>query len=179
VTELASADLRARVYDRVRLTGVFPMRLGGTSDEFFDNFRLLADPSLLREVAEQMVALVPAETEVIAGPELAGVPLVTMLSQLTGLPSAWLRKVAKDYGTCRLVEGADITRRRVVVIEPFVKTGDYAAGLCAQLRERGAIVTDVLCIVDFERGSSTRLAAAGVGFGGLFTLGALAAAATP
>jgi orotate phosphoribosyltransferase len=62
---------------------------------------------LLRRVASLMVGLVPEGTTRLGGLELGGVPLATMLSQLTGLPALFIRKQAKDYGTCRLAEGGD------------------------------------------------------------------------
>ena len=63
---------------------------------------------LLRSVAEALVPLVPDGTEVLAGLELGGIPIATMLSQLTGLPALFVRKEAKTYGTCRLAEGGDV-----------------------------------------------------------------------
>ena len=63
---------------------------------------------LLRTIAEALVPLVPAGTEALAGLELGGVPIATMLSQLTGIPALFVRKEAKTYGTCQLAEGGDI-----------------------------------------------------------------------
>ena len=45
-----------------------------------------------------MVPLVPAGTEGLAGLELGGVPLATMLSSVTGLPAYFVRKQPKKYG---------------------------------------------------------------------------------
>jgi len=42
---------------------------------------------------------------VLAGLEMGGIPIVTMLSQVTGLPAAFIRKEPKEYGTCRYAEG--------------------------------------------------------------------------
>ena len=63
---------------------------------------------LLRAVVERLVPLVPAEVDALTGLELGGIPIVTMLSQLTGLPAVFVRKKAKDYGTCRLAEGGEV-----------------------------------------------------------------------
>ena len=41
--------------------------------------------------------LVPSGTEVLAGLEMGGIPIVTMLSQVTGLPCAFIRKEAKPF----------------------------------------------------------------------------------
>lgn len=164
-------SLAARVYSSAHLTGEFTLRLGGTSTEFFDHCSFQAEPALLREIAENLAPLVPADAEVVAGPELGGVPIATMLAQVVNLPAAWVRKKAKDYGPRKLAEGAEVAGRRVVVVEPFVKTGNFAVGLCADLRRLGAHIGGVLCVIDFQRGGPERLAAAGYKFGALFTLG--------
>lgn len=180
VSDPVSADeglsLAARVYSSVHLTGKFTLRLGGTSTEFFDHCSFQAEPAMLREIAENLAPLVPADTEVVAGPDLGGVPIATMLSQVVDLPAAWVRKVAKDYGPRKLAEGAEVAGRRVVVVEPFVKTGNFALELCADLRRLDAHIAGVLCVIDFQRGGPELLAAAGYKFAALFTLDAAAEA---
>ncbi len=69
-------------------------------------------PTLLASIAEALAPLVPADTEVLAGLEMGGIPIATALSLHTGLPAAFVRKEAKKYGTARLAEGAEIAGRR-------------------------------------------------------------------
>ena len=109
-----------------------------------------------------MVPLVPADTEVLAGLELGGIPVVTALGRLTGLPCAFVRKEAKPYGTCRLAEGADITGRRVVVVEDVVTSGGQIVLSATALRELGADVRVALCVIDREQGGREALAAVGL-----------------
>ena len=42
---------------------------------------------------------------------MGGVPIATMLSSVTGLPTFFVGKQAKKYGTEKLCEGGDITGR--------------------------------------------------------------------
>jgi orotate phosphoribosyltransferase len=120
---VTALELAKRIYDRAHLTGEFRLRSGVASSEYFDKYLLESEPALLRDIAAAMVALVPEDAEVLAGLELGGVPLATVVSQLSGLPTAFVRKRAKDYGTRRLAEGAPVARRRVVVIEDVVTSG--------------------------------------------------------
>ncbi|MGI8875378.1 MAG: orotate phosphoribosyltransferase [Egibacteraceae bacterium] len=154
--------LAARIFDAAHLTGEFTLRSGATSTEYFDKYRFEADPALLRDIAEAMAPLVGDQAEVLAGLELGGVPIATMLSQVTGLPAAFVRKEAKTYGTCRLAEGAAVEGRRVVVVEDVVTSGGQVLTSCAQLRERGAVVSRVLCVIDREAGGAEALAADGL-----------------
>lgn len=164
------ADLAAATYATAHLTGEFVLRSGVTSTEYFDKYRFEADPSLLRDLASALVPMVPAETEVLAGLELGGVPIATVLSQLTGIPAAFVRKEAKTYGTCQLAEGAGIDGRRVTVVEDVVTSGGQVVISCGDLRERGAVVTHALCVIDREAGGREALADLGVELRPLFTM---------
>ena len=162
-------SLARRVYERAHLTGEFRLRSGETSTEYFDKYLFEADPPLLREIAEGMAALVPAGAEVLAGLELGGVPLTTVLSQLTGLPAAFVRKRAKTYGTRKLAEGAEVAGQRVVVVEDVITSGGQVVASARDLRALGADIVGVLCVIDREQGGRERLAAEGLELTSLFT----------
>lgn len=170
-------DLARRVYETAHLTGEFILRSGQVSDEYFDKYLFEGDPVLLRDIAHAMAPLVPAGTDALAGLELGGIPIVTMLSQVTGLPAVFVRKEAKEYGTCRLAEGGDIDGRRLTVVEDVVTTGGQVLLSCADLRARGALVDTVLCVIDREAGGPEAFAADGLALRPLFTMSQLKAAA--
>jgi orotate phosphoribosyltransferase len=151
--------LARRVYEACHLTGSFRLRSGQVSREYFDKYLFEAQPVLLREVAEAMVALLPAECDVLAGMELGGVPIATVMSQLTGLPTVFVRKQAKEYGTAKLAEGGAVAGRRVVVVEDVVTTGGALLASCRELRAAGAGVDRVICAIDREQGGRDNLAA--------------------
>jgi orotate phosphoribosyltransferase len=161
--------LARRIRERAHLTGEFRLRSGATSGEYFDKYRFESDPVLLREVAEGLAALVPPGVDAVAGLELGGIPLATMVSQLTGLPALFVRKRAKEYGTRRLAEGGDVAGRRLAVVEDVVTTGGQLLESCAALREAGAEIAAVLCVIDREQGGTASLAAAGLELRALFT----------
>ena len=165
-------DLARRVYERAHLTGEFTLRSGQTSKEYFDKYLFEADPALLRDIAKAMAA-----TDALAGLELGGIPIVTMLSQVSGLPALFVRKKAKDYGTCRLAEGGEVAGRRLVVVEDVVTTGGQVLLSCAELRELGATVDTVLCVIDREAGGAEAFAAEGLELRPLLTMSQLKAAA--
>ena len=169
-------DLARRVYDTAHLTGEFTLRSGQVSNEYFDKYLLEADPALLRELAERMAPLVPAETEALAGLELGGVPVATVLSQVTGLPALFVRKKAKDYGTAKLAEGGELDGRRITIVEDVVTSGGQVVLSCADLRERGAKVDTVLCLIDREQGGREALEEIGLELRALFTMTELKAA---
>jgi orotate phosphoribosyltransferase len=153
--------LARRVYAACHLTGSFRLRSGQISDEYFDKYLFEADPRLLRDVAEAMKELLP-DCDVLAGMELGGIPLATMLSQLTDLPTVFMRKKAKEYGTCKAAEGPPVEGRRVVLVEDVVTTGGALLEAAPMLRELGAKVEVVVCAIDRQQGGTERLAADGL-----------------
>jgi orotate phosphoribosyltransferase len=166
-------DLAARIHAASYLTGEFTLRSGRTATEYFDKYRFEADPALLDEVARRMVPLVPAGTEVLAGLEMGGIPVVTALGRHTGLPCAFVRKTAKAYGTRRLAEGADIAGRRVLIIEDVVTSGGQIVLSTEELRKLGADVREALCVIDRQQGGAEALAAQGLQLLSLLTAGDL------
>lgn len=115
----------------------------------------------MRDVAQAMVALLP-ECDVLAGMEMGGIPIATVMSQLTGLPTVFVRKQAKEYGTGKAAEGGPVDGRRVVVIEDVVTTGGALLASCRQLRASGALIETVVCAIDREQGGQENLAAEGL-----------------
>jgi orotate phosphoribosyltransferase len=169
-------SLAQRVNSIARLTGTFTLRSGQVATEYFDKYRFEADPVLLADIAAAMMPLLPADTEVLAGLELGGVPIATAISLQTGLPAAFVRKVAKTYGTARLAEGADITGRRVVVIEDVITTGGQVVISTKELRALGAIVDHVVCVIDRSPDHGAALAEEGLTMTALLTRADLDAA---
>jgi orotate phosphoribosyltransferase len=162
------ADLARRVGQACRLTGTFTLRSGQVSNTYFDKYLFEADPSLLAAVAQAAVALIPPETEVLAGLELGGVPVATALSLATGLPAAFVRKEAKPYGTAKLAEGAAVEGRRVLIVEDVVTTGGQVVASARDLEARGASLVAALCVID-RSGGAHQLAGAGLPLVSVFT----------
>ncbi len=153
------------------------MRSGATSTEYFDKYLFESDPVLVREIAQALIRLLPERVDAVAGLELGGVPLATVVAQLSGLPALFVRKQAKTYGTCRLAEGGEVAGRRLVVIEDVISTGGQVVASCRALRERGAQIVAVLCVLDRESGGAANIAAEGLELRSAFTMTQVRAAA--
>jgi orotate phosphoribosyltransferase len=143
-------DLRlaADIDAACRLSGQFQLRSGQRSNEYFDKYLFEANPELLKRVSQAMVPLIPSHTDVLGGLELGGVPLATVLSQMTGLPTVFVRKEAKTYGTRRLAEGATVAGRTVTLIEDVITTGGAVRNAALALRRDDANVSTVICAID-------------------------------
>ncbi|MGN7930604.1 orotate phosphoribosyltransferase [Sphingopyxis sp. 22461] len=139
--------LAAAVKAIASLKGEFHLRSGQISETYFDKYRFEADPALLRRVAAEMIPLLPKDTEVLAGLELGGIPIATAISLATDLPAAFVRKEAKEYGTCLAVEGGGVEGKRVVLIEDVITTGGAVADAAGLVEDAGAEVIGVVCAI--------------------------------
>jgi len=156
-----SDALARRLVEVCQLRGNFVLRSGETSSEYFDKYLFESNPTLLLEVARAMVDLLPP-CEVLGGMEMGGIPLVAVLSQVSGLPAVFVRKAAKSYGARKTVEGISVEGLRVVAVEDVVTTAGALVAGCEQLRAAGAIVGTAVCAIDRGQGGAAALSAHGV-----------------
>ncbi len=156
------SELGQRIHATALIHGTFVLRSGATSHHYFDKYRFEADPTMLRDVAAAMVPLLPVDTEMLAGLELGGIPIATIIGQITGLPVRFVRKAAKEYGTMQLVEGGPIDGLRLTIIEDVVTSGGAITQAVPELRKLGATVTTAVCAIDRESGGTEALAADGI-----------------
>ena len=170
---MTSPTLAQKVFQAAHLTGTFKLRSGATSGEYFDKYRFEGDPALLREIATTLAQRLPANYDALAGLEMGGIPIATMLSQVTGKPALFIRKKAKDYGTCRFAEGGEVKGRRLLLVEDVVTSGGQIIESARALRNEGAIIADVVCVIDREAGGVAALAKEGLALTSLFTMSAL------
>ncbi len=163
-TELARA-VRSVAY----LTGEFKLRSGKTSTYYWDKYRFESDPSILRAMAEQMAALLPARFDQLAGLEMGGIPLATALSLHTGRPALFVRKKAKEYGTCNLMEGGFEPGQTIVVIEDVITTAGQVCISVKEMRQAGLVVPHVICAIDRQQGGAEKIAELGCTFSAVLT----------
>jgi orotate phosphoribosyltransferase len=168
-------ELAAAIYKTSHLTGEFHLRSGVVSGHYFDKYRFEGDPRLLAAVVDALKDLIPTDTEVLAGLELGGVPLVTMLSHVTGLPAIFVRKAPKAYGTRRVAEGGDVADRRLLLVEDVVTSGGQVFESARALRGLSAHVSAALCVVDREAGGRASLHEEGILLRSLFRMEELTA----
>ena len=159
--------LPARIRRSARVSGHFVLRSGVVSDTYFDKYQFESDPHLLLAIAQAMAPLVPPGTEVVAG--LGGIPIVTMLSQVTGIPAAFIRKEPKAYGTCRYAEGMSLQDKRFVLVEDVVSSGGAIIDALTKLRADSMVPELALCVIDRQTGGFEALERVGLPLKSLFT----------
>lgn len=133
--------------------GDFKLRSGQRSSFYFDKYQFEANPVLLKQIAQSWTQMGLPVFDVLAGLELGGVPLATALAFETQKPLAFVRKKAKEYGTCLIAEGTAVKSKQILVVEDVITTGGQVFESVAELRSAGATVEHVVCVIN--RGENT------------------------
>ena len=169
-------ELALAIFKTSHLTGTFLLRSGKTSTEYFDKYKFESDPKLLRAIGQGMAKLIPPDIDYLAALEMGGIPVATAISFETGIPVVFVRKTAKEYGTCKFAEGPEIKGKRLLLIEDVITTGGAVIDSTKDLRESGAFVEQVICVIDRSEGKTEKIVSAGLKHRALFTMAELKAA---
>jgi orotate phosphoribosyltransferase len=167
------------------LEGDFVLRSGRRSKYYLDKYLFETDPQVLRGIVHEMAMMMRnrlaagAEYARLAAPELGGVVLGAGLSLELGLPLLLVRKLTKEYGTGKRIEGRFERGERVALVEDIVTSGGAAIQAAEALRDVGVIVEDLYCVVDREEGGGEAAIAAGLTLRPLFTSSELGIAQKP
>ena len=167
---MTKIELAQQIREASYLTGEFRLRSGNISNFYWDKYRFESDPALLTAIAKEMAKLLPSSCDGLAGLELGGIPLATALSLQTGLPCFYVRKEAKPYGTCNLIEGGVKEGSRLGVIEDVITTAGQVCTSIKQIREAGYIVEHVVAVIDRQAGGEEKIKELGCSFAPVFTL---------
>lgn len=177
-------ELAHRVYEAshlVRTDPPFTLRSGATSTEYFDKYLFESDSTLLADLCvvmwddllENETGFRYADFDYLAGLEMGGIPLAVVLGQQFDVPTVFVRKQSKGYGTDKFAEGPDIAGKKLVVVEDVVTSGGQIVTSTQMLREAGALVDVCIAVIDREAGGREALSAIGVELRALFTMSEL------
>lgn len=152
-------DLAKRLIEASELHGDFVLSSGARSAVYFDKFRFLTRPGLLRELASEVAEVLAPDTNLLGAPEGAAMLLVAAVSIRTSLPLAVVRKEPKTYGTRAQVEGDVPPGAVATLLEDVSTTGHQVERAARALEAEGARVARIVLAID--RGGADHLRAAG------------------
>ncbi len=149
-------DLAQRLLAASELHGDFVLSSGRRSSVYFDKFRFLTDPALLRDLATAVADLIPGGITHLAAPEGAATLLVAAVALEVSLPIAVVRKEPKAYGTRSQVEGHAPAGAEVALIEDVSTTGRQVLRAARALEAQGCRVGIILLAIDRGGGAAVR-----------------------
>lgn len=149
--------------------GDFTLSSGKQANYYVDMRKLTLDHRAAPAIGRIMLDLIADIPDVasVGGLTLGADPIANAIlheSVHAGSPldAFVVRKEPKDHGRGRQIEGADVSGKRVVVVEDTSTTGQSALKAVEALRREGAEVVAVAVIVDRATGAQAAVEAAGL-----------------
>lgn len=166
-----SAD-RQQLIEQIKDLGVVHGRVtlssGREADYYVDLRRVTLDGAAAPIVGRVMRELVSdLDFHAAGGLTLGADPVAASMLHAAAaagdrLDTFVVRKEQKSHGMRRRIEGTEISGRKVLVVEDTSTTGQSALTAVAAVREAGAEVVAVACIVDRGTGAAEAFADAGI-----------------
>ncbi|OBK65048.1 orotate phosphoribosyltransferase [Mycobacterium sp. 1165178.9] len=102
--------------------------------------------------------------DVVGGLTLGADPVATAVMHASGRPidAFVVRKSAKTHGLQRLIEGSEVSGKRVLVVEDTSTTGNSALTAVRAVQEAGGDVVGVATVVDRATGAAEAIEAEGL-----------------
>ncbi|CDJ99998.1 Orotate phosphoribosyltransferase [Microbacterium sp. C448] len=161
--------LIALIADEAVFHGDFTLSSGKQANYYVDMRKLTLDHRAAPAIGRIMLDLIADIPDVasVGGLTLGADPIANAIlheSVHAGSPldAFVVRKEPKDHGRGRQIEGADVSGKRVVVVEDTSTTGQSALKAVEALRREGAEVVAVAVIVDRATGAQAAVEAAGL-----------------
>ena len=130
--------------------GNFILASGKQSDYYLDLRVIPYHPEFFEKIISDLCKNILNELDfdIVCGIPTAGVPIATLVSQITKVPLIMLRKVPKKHGLGKLIEGGPVNNKKVLIVDDLVSSGHSKEVFIKNLRENGAIVENLVVLVD-------------------------------
>jgi orotate phosphoribosyltransferase len=161
-------ELAKRVRDTAYLEGEFILRSGRKSNYYLDKYLFETQPDILKALGEAFAKYVADSTTLIAGAELGGIALAAATAMASGKPWVIIRNTKKDYGTKKPYEGKLSDADSVLLVEDIATTGGQVLEAAKLMRDIGAKVERIVCVIDRQEGARENIEQAGFVFESLF-----------
>jgi orotate phosphoribosyltransferase len=177
---MVTSPSRARLAELVRqlavVHGHVTLSSGAQADYYIDLRRV----TLHHEAAPLIGRLVRELTsdwpyQAVGGLTLGADPVAAAVLHAPGpaVDAFVVRKLTKQHGMQRRIEGPDVAGRPVLAVEDTSTTGASVLTAVAELRAAGADVLGVATVVDRDTGAREAIEAAGLPFRAVLTMGEL------
>ncbi|MFP3295144.1 MAG: orotate phosphoribosyltransferase [Caldisphaera sp.] len=174
--EVKNIDLFSKIlYETGSIkVGKFLLASGKSSSIYIDMRKLLGNIDAFKMTANLLSLRVNEinkneELDVIAGVATGGIPWASIVAYLNSMPMAYVRQ-PKGHGTDSKIEGADVSSKRVLVVDDVSTTGGSIINSINIVKTQKGIVNSSIVIVDRGEGAIENLKKVGVNLYYLFSL---------
>lgn len=149
---MSKAELEARLEELGALQrGHFILSSGRRSDVYFEKFRILEQPDLLRECVELFLSeLDTRRVETVCGPATGGMIVAYEAARQLGVKALYAES---ENGQKALRRGGSVREgERLLVVDDVLTTGLSLRETLDLVRDHGADVVGSACLVDRSSG---------------------------
>ncbi len=144
--------------------GLFELSGGKLSSYYLDMRVVPSFPGAFQTATKMLVdkAREIGEVGKVGGIPTGGLVWASVLAYSLSRPLVYARKDVKYHGREKLVEGILTPGEKVLVVDDVITSGKSILHAVTSLRGEGAVVEDVLVLLDREEGGRERLKNAGL-----------------
>ena len=126
----------------------FTFTSGWKSPVYVNMRGVLAAPHFRRELIGHACTFLRStldleEIDVIAGGETAGIPYAALIADGLEKEFSYVRKAQKGFGLERLIEGADVRNKKVLLVEDLTTDGRSKLSFADSIRRAGGEISDI------------------------------------
>ena len=138
---------------KIQPNNPFTYTSGLISPIYIDNRFVMSFPKERKIVLDYMIELIKEknlEFDIIAGVATAGIHWAAWLSERYNVPMIYIRDKAKGHGRQNQIEGFLEKRKKVLVIEDHISTGESSIAAIKAVKNAGCKVSDCVAITTYE-----------------------------
>ncbi len=151
--------------------GNFTLKSGIQSPIYIDMRRIISFPALFDQITSLFAQEITCnKSDYLCAVPYGALPIATGVAIKCQKPSLMARKISKDYGQKKSVEGIYKQNDTVTLIEDIITSGASILQTISTLKKEGLHIHDVFVFLDREQGGKKRLEQQNVRLHALCTL---------
>lgn len=161
-TKQTNAYVAAELYNKKIFQIKDTMLSSGKNSPYYCDLRqILSYPQLFTVITDYIIFKIKEHTIIfdrIASVPIGSVPFASVVASKIDVPSIMIRDKPKSHGNKRMFEGVINVDDNVLLIEDVITTGASVIETITKIRNRGANVVGVICILDRQEGGVENIA---------------------